>query len=702
MHRKKKRRPFESGIMERKICLVLLILGIRMECSASKEKEDSVSGKELKEIVVTGSSAMQRQMNPRLGAERLELSKLVMLPSFGGENDIIKSITLLPGVRSEGEGGGGFEVRGGNAAQNLLQLDGISLYNASHVMGIFSTFNDNAIGGATLFKGPMPSMYGNATSSVLETTLAPGNSESFHGSASIGLLAAKVKVEGPVIKDKLSFAVTARRSYIDAFLKLMPDYKNTVMNFYDITAKLRYRPASSNMIDYSFFISRDNLAISRLMGMNWGNLGSSVNWIAHAGENWTFNTLVAFTHFNPEMWADIADNSQTMWTYIRNYSINERAVRVLSHHSRLEIGYRSELFNVKSGEWDINGTREKEIRSLWTNSFWGEYSGRFFGEKLDIACGMRVSLSTALSGSRFHKFESATGIANEYDSKIYIEGEPRVSLKFNINSCNSITGGFGVSTQNLHAIRANSTSFPFDRYALTSAAVRPERAVQYGLGYNGMTSKGDYDWSVEGYYKDIFNVYDFKDGKSTFSSISLENIILGGEGRSYGVEFMFRKNTGSLTGWISYTLSHTETRIGGINGGKWYNSTNDRRHDFSITGIYAFSDKWSVSGSWIFISGQPLTAPDAKYQISGQTCYYYSARNSYKTPPTHRLDLSATYKHQGKKFSYEWSFGVYNTYCRYNAYVVYFKDDRSKPSGTVAVQQSLYGIVPSVSYTLKF
>ncbi len=217
-----------------------------------------------------------------------------------------------------------------------------------------------------------------------------------------------------------------------------------------------------------------------------------------------------------------------------------------------------------------------------------------------------------------------------------------------------------------------------------------------------MTESGNFDWSAEAYYRDINNVYDYKDGKSSFSDIVLEDIILGGKGRSYGLELMCRKNTGRLSGWISYTLSHTETKIPGINEGKWYNASNDRRHDIAVTAIFALTDRWSLSGSWIFMSGQPLTAPDVKYEVAGETCYYYSKRNAYKAPPTHRLDLSATYTHKGPKLTYEWAFGIYNAYCRYNPYVVYFRDDPDKPSGTQAVQQAMYGLVPSVSYTLKF
>lgn len=684
----------ETGILG--LCLIGAI------CPASAaEPDDSIAGGELKEIVVTGNSARQRINNPRLGAERLEMSKMIQVPAFGGEADIIKSITLLPGVRSEGEGGGGFEVRGGNAYENLVMLDGISLYNPSHVMGIFSTFNDNALGSVTLYKGALPASYGGATSSVLETTLAPGDMEEYHGSGTIGILAAKIKAEGPVVKDKLSFAVAARRSYVDAFLKIIPEYRSTVMNFYDVSAKLRYRPSAAHMIDGSFFISHDNMAIADLMGLYWGNLGGSLNWLARANDRLSFTTTAALTHFNPKMSMDIMDLSQIMRTYIHNYSVNEKARWNIDGNHALEFGLRSELLRVKSAEWELNSSHEREVRSLWENSVWAEYSGSF-ADRVDVTAGVRLNVASVLSQNRFHEFLSNYGDYCQFDGKTYIEADPRISLKYNITPRHNVKAGFGISSQNLHAIRSSTTSFPFDRYALTSAVVKPERSLQYGVGYSGMTGNGAFDWSAEMYYRSIDNVYDFMDGRSTFSDIALESIILGGRGRSYGAEFMFRKNSGRLTGWVSYSISRTETRIPGINDGKWYNATNDRRHDFSITAIYRLTDRWSLSGSWIFLSGQPLTAPDVKYEIGGETCYYYSKRNSYKTPPTHRLDLSARYTHTGKRLTYEWAFGVYNTYCRYNPYVIYFQDDPSNPSGTRAVLQAMYGIVPSVSYTLKF
>ncbi|MDE6342491.1 MAG: TonB-dependent receptor plug domain-containing protein [Muribaculaceae bacterium] len=622
------------------------------------------------------------------------------IPGLGGEADIIKSISLLPGVRSEGDGGGGFEVRGGSAYQNLIQLDGISLYNPSHVMGIFSTFNGDALGAATLYKGPFPAMFGGASSSVLDTHLSPGDMERWGGSFTVGILASKIKVEGPLVSDRLSLAVAARRSYVDAFLKMVPKYRSTVMNFYDVSARMRWLPSQGNIIDASFFIGHDNMAIAKLMGLYWGNTGASVNWVSRPNDRFSSTLTAALTHFDPKMSMDLMADSQTMLTYIHDYSLNEKVTYRLGDNHNLELGVRSKLLKVKSAEWIANAATEREIRSLWENSFWIDYNG-MLGNHINLNLGLRGVMSDVITSPHFHDFASLNDTFSQFEGKKYFSLEPRVNVKYSFNDFHNIKLGYGITTQNLHAIRSSTTSFPFDRYALTSAYVRPEKAMHYGAGYSGMTSGGGYDWSAEVFFRNISNVYDFKDGKSAFSNIALEDLILGGKGKSYGLELMLRKNAGPLTGWISYTLSRTETKIPGINDDRWYDATNDRRHDFAVTAIYTFNSRWSLSGSWIFMSGQPLTAPDVKYEVAGKTCYYYSQRNSYMTPPVHRLDLGATYTHKGRKFTYEWTFGVYNAYCRYNPYIVHFEDDPSSPSGTRAVQQSMYGLVPSVSYTLK-
>jgi len=685
-----------------RLFLLLPLFCVVMAIRAAEPADTTGAAQVLDEVVVTGQSAARRIANARIGVENLDLEKLASVPVIFGERDIIKSLTLLPGVHAEGDGAGGFEVRGGTAWQNLVSLDGITLYNPTHVMGIFSTFNDDALARATLYKGPVPAAYGGATSSALDVGLADGDPERFRASGTIGILAAKLNASGPVVKDKLTFAVSARRSYVDVFLNLVPQYRNTIMNFYDVTAKLRFTPGRGHILDGSFFIGRDNMAIKEVMGMRWGNAGGSLNWLATAaGGTWRFHTTAAVTSYTTRMDMSLTGNEQAIREYIRNYAVNEKITARLAAHHSLEFGLRSELLRVMSGEMSYMGLAEREIRSGWQNALWAEYSGDF-GRRFSVVAGVRLSLFSALSGHRFHQFQSLSGVGAQFRPRTWFDAEPRLSLKYAFNDFHSLKAGAFIATQNLHAIRSSSTSFPFDRYALTSAVVKPERSSQYSLGYCGMTPSGGWDWSAEVYYKDMRNIYDYRDGLSMTSDIALETLILGGRGRSYGAELMLRKNFGRLTGWASYTLSRTRTRIPGINGGRWYAAGNERRHDFAFVAVFNLTETWSLSGSWVYSSGHPLTAPDLKYQIDNATCYYFSERNSYKTPPVHRLDLSATYTHVGRKLTYQWAFGIYNVYNRLNPFIVYFEDAPEHPAGTRAVQQALYGILPSVSYTLKF
>lgn len=685
--------------------LAVSAFGVWARTADAPEVPDSLESRMLKEVVVTSNSPAQRISNVQLGAERLDMTILEKAPVLFGEIDIIKSITLLPGVRQESEGSGGYMVRGGTASQNLVLLDGATLYNPSHVMGIFSTFNEDALGGATLYKGLMPSYFGGATSSVLDIQLAPGNMKSWHAGATIGLLAAKANVNGPIVKDKLSLAVSARRSYADLFLKMVPKYRSTIMHFYDVNARLSYRPRQDDHIDASFSLSHDNMGISDIMWMDWGNLAGSLKWTARRGDRWRFVTTGAATHYTGDMWMDIMGSRERLEEYIRTISLNERASYSINDNHEIEAGVRSELFRVKSGEWTVNDTREREVRSGWANDIWLDYKGDIAGW-FSLEGGVRMSIFSALKGHSFTELVDYYDPADEQGgngiAKTYLMPEPRLSMRFNAAEHHAVKAGMTSSWQNLHAIRSSANTFPFDRYAITTEGVKPEKAWQYSLGYTGTTSDGMWEWSAEGYYKSIRNVYDYRSGVTIFSDINLETLILGGKGRSYGMELMLRKNAGRLTGWVSYTLSKTQTKIDGINEGRWYDASNDRRHDLNVVAMFDLTSRWSLAASFLYASGQALSIPDAKYQLSGGTVYYYSRRNNYRTPPTHRLDISANYRHVGKKFTYEWSIGIYNLYNHYNPYMIYIEDCPDNASGTRAVQYSMYGIVPSVSYTLKF
>ncbi|MDE5941754.1 MAG: TonB-dependent receptor plug domain-containing protein, partial [Muribaculaceae bacterium] len=390
--------------------VILTTIIAQLACSLTlygEEVNDSVPLHSLGEVIVTGNSVNRRIADSHLGAENIELSKMSLTPVLFGENDIIKSITLLPGVNSEGEGAGGYEVRGGTASQNHILMDGISLFNPAHVMGIFSTFNEDALARATLYKGPIPAAYGGASSSVLDVGLDSGDPYSYHGALTVGVLAAKIKASGPILGDKLTFAVSARRSYVDMFLKMVPEYRDIVMNFYDVTAKVRYNPSPGNYIDASFFGARDNMSIEDVMGMRWGNVGGSLSWITQAGDRWHFVTTAAVTSYTAKMDMRIMKSSQTLDEFIRSFSINERVKFRINDDHELDGGVRSELLHVKSGEMSMNNNIDKEIKAGWQNAFWIDCNGRF--DRLTVTGGLRMSAISAMTCEFLNDFKSSFG-----------------------------------------------------------------------------------------------------------------------------------------------------------------------------------------------------------------------------------------------------------------------------------------------------
>lgn len=660
----------------------------------------------LEEVTVSGTGARLRLNNVQAGSERLELTTLAKTPAMFGESDIMKSVMLLPGVRSAGEGTGGIEVRGGNSSQNMALLDDTPLLNPTHIMGIFSSFNDEHFGSATLFKGAMPPRFGGASSSVLNITGHNGDMERFHASATIGLLLAKIHAEGPIAKSRASFSISARRSYVDLFLKVVPKYRSTIMNFYDLNARFCWDVSESDRLTLSGFRGEDRLGIGSLMFLNWGNTTANLSWIHRGSGPVAWTTSLSYAGYETDMWANIVNSSQSMLGYVRRGILKHTMSVTLNEWLTLEGGVQSELSGVKSAEFETNGTRFKETRRGWENAIWINTEGEY--QCLSWTAGVRLSSFSALGGSPYYNInDNGTITESTFYSKgdfvrTFLSVEPRISLNFRVANDHRIKAAYSLTGQNLHDLRSPTIWMPADRFILSSNIIEPERCNQVSLGWTGILFNGGWEFSVEGYLKAIDNIYDYRNGKSWTSEIELERLILGGKGRSWGLEFMARKEVGRLTGWVSYTLSRTENRIPGINDNHWYAATNDRCHDVAVVAMLDLGHDWDLSSSWTYQTGRPMTLPSAKYEISGSTCYYYPERNGYRTPANHRLDVAATHTHKGKRFTRVWSLGFYNLYNRYNPYMIYFEDDDTKPSGTKAVSYSLFGIVPSVSFSLKF
>ena len=685
----------------------LLLLALFIPITAVAQTEDVSREDTLREVTVTSRSAEKRISEVQIGVEKVEVATLAKVPALLGERDIVKSIQLLPGVKSEGEGSGGYQVRGGTSSQNLMLLDGATVYNAGHLMGLFSAFNDEALANASLYKGLVPAQLGGGTSSVFDIDTRSGDMQRYHFSGTMGLLSAKVMAEGPIRRDGSSFLFAGRRSYLDMFLKASKDYKDNTMNFYDMNVRLNFRLSPQDFLNLTFFRGRDNMGLDELLDMTWGNTTVTANWLHTFSDKLYANTMLAYTDFSNDVGIDMMNIHYTMAGYIRHLVLNHRQVWTPTKRHRVNYGLETDYTQLKSAEWDIDYLHQREKRNAWMNSLWVNDEWKL-SNRLDLSAGLRLHLFTVLGGSPYYQIDRQGNITETMNPgsgefvKTYTDVEPRVSLKWALSRRHSLKVGYSRTSQDIHAIRGSSASMPFDRYTMTSNIVSPERADQVAVGWTGITPTGDYDFSAEVYYKNIDNVYDYRDGKSFHSEIEIERLLLGGKGRAYGLELCAHKNEGRLTGWLSYTLAWSENKIEGINGGDWYTASNDRRHDIALVGMYQLSKRWELSAVWRYNTGQALTAPSAKYEVDGHTYYYYAERNGYRAPAYHRLDLSATYSREVGKTTQQWAFGLYNAYNRYNPYVITFENDDERPSGTKTVQTSLFGIIPSVSFTIKF
>jgi len=681
-----------------------ILLSACLAVSMTSE-DDTLRTERLDEVVVTSASARQRLQNVQTGAEVLQLEDLTSAPQLFGEADIMRSIQLLPGVKAESDASSSFQVRGGTSAQNLVLFDLAPVYNVGHLAGLFSAFNDDALASATLYKGLLPAQYGGASSAVLDITGKTGDKDGWHGGASVGLLSAKGTIEGPLVKDKLSVLVTARRTYMDMFLKASKDFRNNTLYFYDVNAKLDWVIDKRNQLFLTFFTSHDRTSVDKMTDIRWNNMTGSLRWLHRFGSDSHAQTTAYVSNYLTDNGVDFLNFNLWYKGHIRQMSLRQDFHLALGSH-QLKTGVQTSLYNVKSAEWQVLNKYGNEQRRAWENTAW--VNGTFrLGDNLQTSVGFRLNTFSPLGGSLYYDIEDNGEIGWYYNYgeneivKTHLTLEPRASISWQPTALTSVKLGYARTSQNLHALRNQSTSTPFDRYAISSNIVEPEIADQWSGGFYVMTPEQDYDISLEAYYRKIQNVLDYRDGKSFSSEIEIERLTLAGEGKSYGVELCLRKNSGSLTGWLGYTLSWSKTRIDGINGSQWYDANNDRRHDINIVGIYRLNKRWTFNAAWVFNSGQAFTAPSGKYQIIDNWTYYYAERNGYRAPDYHRLDVSAVWSKRYARHTRQWVFGIYNIYNRYNPYLINFEDS-ADGARTKAKQYSLFGIVPSVAFNIIF
>lgn len=692
--------------MKNSTIIMLLLLSVTLPMVG---QTDSIPRRvTIDEVIITSQSASQRVGDLQVGVEKVDVGKMSRVPALLGERDIVKSLQLLPGVKSEGDGLGGYQVRGGTSAQNLILLDGAPVFNAGHLMGLFSAFNDDAIRDVELFKGLMPARFGGGVSSVLNLGTRTGDVERHHFGATIGLLSAKAKADGPIGSNGSSYLVAARASYLNFFIKAMPKYDGNSLSFYDVNANLNFNLSSQDQLAFSLYRSYDMIDVEGVLSLAWSNTTGSLNWLHKSGNNRYANTQLVASNYQSEPGIDLYSLNYVLKGYSRQLTLRHRQTWLPSANHSIDYGAETTLLGLMSGRWRIRSLKEREKRDAWLSAFWMSDDLWLMKHRLQLSAGLRIDLFSALGGKPYYHFDDDGHLTDTITPakgtivKTYVNVQPRLNLLWKIGSYHSLKIGYSRTVQPIQPIRNSSMTLPFDRLTMASNVLKPQIADQIGLQWAWMTENGAYDFSVDSYLKRIKNVYDYCDGKSFYSEIQIERIIKGGRGRAYGLELAGRKNTGKLTGWMSYTLAWAENQIDGIMDSQWYTAPNDRRHDFVVVMMYPLSSRWEFSAAWRYTTGQAMTAPAAKYEVDGKTYYYYARRNEQRAPDYHRLDLSVTYTKQLRRYTHVWAFGLYNAYNRYNPFFVQFKDDANKLSGTQAVVTSLFGIVPSVSFTFKY
>lgn len=651
---------------------------------------------------------------PDIGVERLDMKDVEKLPMLFGERDVLKAIQLLPGVKSAGDGQSGFYVRGGGADQNLVLLDEAPVYNASHLLGFFSTFNASAVKDVQLHKGAMPAHYGGRLASVLDIRMKDGNDSKLGVSGSLGLISSNLTVEGPIAKKRASFIVAARRTYADLLMKLFaePSMRDNTLYFYDLNAKVNVDAGAKDKLFLSGYFGRDVIGLGTTLGIDWGNATGTLRWNHIYSPRWFSNTSLIYSNYNYAVSFETRSYDFKITSVVRDFNLAHELSFYEKPGSKWKFGFSSIRHTITPGQ--VEGGASSGVNSFaiqdqhtWENALFASWD-RNVTDRLAVNLGLRVSALSVLGGGEFYTFDTegeVTSTSLRRKGEVvatYVNPEPRFSFSYLTGARSSVKGSYARMTQNMHLLSNSTSGSPTDRWIGTSNIIKPELGDQVSGGYFRKLKDGAYELSGEVYYKWMQNQIDYRNGADIMVNQYIEGELLFGKGRAYGLELMARKNSGRFTGWIGYTLSRTERLIDGINNGNWYNARQDRTHDVSIVGTYELNQRWSFSALWTYNTGNAVTFPSGKYTVDDQVVFSYTERNAARMPAYHRLDLSATLKRVRARYESAWNFSLYNAYGRMNAYTITFKENESDPSRTSAIKTSLFRWVPSISYSFKF
>ena len=691
------------------------IINIDLKENISKNIELESSDAQIEEIIISAEAADKNIKDAEMSVIKLSPREIKVIPVMFGEQDILKTIQLMPGVKSAGEGNSGFYVRGGGADQNLIILDEAPVYNAAHLLGFFSVFNSDAVKDMKLYKGNAPAQYGGRLSSVLDVQMNEGNSKKLSISGGIGLISSRLTIEAPIVKDKGSFIISARRTYADMFLVFMKDttFKNTKLYFYDLNAKANYRLGKKDRIFISGYMGRDVFGFSDMMGFNWGNKTATLRWNHLFGNKLFLNTTLIYSDYNYVIGFKPASDLIEISSGILDYNIKEDFQYFINSKNTLNFGVNSIYHTFRPGE--ISSDNEDFMNSIIIDEKYavesaGYISHKFdIGEKLKFTYGLRYSNFSIIGIDTVYSYDDSDAITDTtaYGKNELVENygnfEPRATASFIINDKNSIKASYARNSQYIHLLSNSTSSSPTDLWMPSSKLIKPQIADQVALGYFKNFKKNMFETSVEVYYKNFINQIDYQNGADIMLNDKVESQLVFGDGRAYGIELFIKKRTGKLTGWIGYTFARTERTMDEIDKGAWYPAKQDRTHDVSIVAMYNFHKKWNVSATWVYYTGNAVTFPSGKYEIEGLTVPAYTSRNGYRMPDYHRMDLGITYTNKKRKrWESSWNLSIYNVYARKNAYSIDFRVSEDNPNQTEAVRTALFRIVPSITYNFKF
>jgi hypothetical protein len=686
------------------------------------------AGTTSQEVIVTARKRENNLKSTQMGKVTLPIEQIKSVPAFLGEVDLLKVVQLLPGIRNAGEGTAGIYVRGGGPDQNLIMLDDAVVYNTGHLFGFFSIFNSDAIKNVSLIKGGMPAQYGGRLSSVLDISMKEGNNKTFQAEGGIGLIASRISLQGPIKKDKASFIISARRTYVDAltkpFIKKSSQFYGSGYYFYDLNAKVNYRFSNKDRLYLSGYFGRDVFDFSNgkqdlKVNIPWGNATGTLRW-NHVFNNKLFaNTTAVYNDYN-FTFAALQNNFEIkLASGIRDLSFKQDFdyYPVQQHKLKFGLLYTHHRFtpSVVSGKQDsiVFNPLNAQVKyanegAIYVQDDW-EINGKW-----QMNAGLRYSIFQQVGPNKIYTTDID---GNRTDSLVYEKGktvktygglEPRLTLRYAINEGTSIKTSVTRNLQYIHLVSNSGTTLPTDLWVPSTYKVKPQISWQYAAGLYKNFNNNKYETSLEVYYKSMNNQIEYKEGYTPNSLDDTENSFVFGKGWSYGTELFINKVKGPLTGWIGYTLSWTWRKFPDLNFGEKYPAKFDRRHDLSVVAIYEYNKKWKFSATFIYGTGNATTLPQRFYFVGNVLSQEYSRINQYRVPAYHRLDLSAILtpkKNAIRKWKTEWVFSVYNAYSRQNPYFIYFDQSGSPYDGTLQVQAkqvSIFPIIPSVTWNFKF